>query len=69
MLWGALNNLASILNILCVGRPVSSRAELRGFVERLALMLGGEEVLGYYRSCEALHANFFHSFMDEVLFG
>ncbi|WP_069807872.1 PaREP1 family protein [Vulcanisaeta thermophila] len=67
MLWGIVNNLASILSIIHGEGPINSHAELRRFMDRLAWQVG-EQVLTWYRSCEVLHAIYYHNFMDEELF-
>lgn len=67
-LWGMVNNLASILSILYQGKPVSGHKELRVFMKHLAERLRNEEILRWLRSCETLHANYLHGFMDEELF-
>jgi len=68
MLWGIINNLASILSILNGGKPISKHSELREFINSLAYVLKDEEIIDLFRSCEILHANYFHNFLDEILF-
>ncbi|MEM4970840.1 MAG: PaREP1 family protein [Sulfolobales archaeon] len=68
MLWGILNNLASMLSMLYGGEPIRKHDELRMFMNVLAQRIREPEILRLYRSCEKLHANFFHSFMDEIDF-
>lgn len=67
-LWGILNNLASILSMLYGGKPISKHDELRKFINHLASMLRSEDIVRWCRSCEVLHANYFHNFMDEDMF-
>jgi len=68
MLWGILNNLASILSLLHGGKPISGHPELKSFITSLASMLRNEDIVKWFRACEKLHANFFHHFMDEATF-
>jgi len=68
MLWGVVNNLASVLSVLHGGEPISRHDELRSFIEGLASMLRNEDIAKWFRACERLHSNFFHNFMDEAAF-
>jgi len=68
MLWGVVNNLASILSILHGGKPISRHDELRSFIQSLASALKREDIVKWFRACERLHSNFFHNFMDEETF-
>jgi len=68
LLWGIVNNLASILSILYKGKPISDHRELRMFMRDLAVMRGISEVVEWFRACELLHANYYHNFMDKEMF-
>jgi len=68
MLWGIVNNLASILSILHGGKPISRHDELRSFMNSLAAALKREDIVKQFSACERLHSNFFHNFMDEEEF-
>lgn len=68
MLWGIINNIASILSILNGGKPISKHDELRRFINNIASMLRDSDIVEWYSACEALHANYFHDFMDKEMF-
>lgn len=68
-LWGIVNNLLSILRLLREGKPVSKHRDARTFLSYLAKIKGDMRLEDLMDACEVLHANYFHNFMDEGLFG
>ena len=67
-LWGIVNNLASMLGLLLVGKPIGRHDELRKFINDLISSKGDVRLKELLLACERLHANFFHNFMDEQQF-
>ncbi len=77
-LWGIANNIASLLSILRGGKPITRHRELRSLLETIAHELAlrepskAGEIEAVFRdgilALEILHANFFHSFLEEHQF-
>ena len=66
-LWGSINNLAYALGLV-YGKRLTGHREIIQFLRELAEMNKIEEHKRYIRSAEALHANFYHRWMDENTF-
>ena len=62
-LWGSL---VSVLNAyaLVKGARLTSHKEVRDFVRQLSSELQDNRLYETFRRAEALHANFYHGFMD-----
>ncbi len=66
-LWGCINNLAYALGLV-YGKKLSSHREVVRFLEQLVKVNGKEEFARNIDSARAIHANFYHGFMDENMF-
>ena len=65
-LWGMVNNLASILSLLLRGKPISDHNDMRKFIDSISSLKSEPKLKELLLSCERLHANFYHNFMDEI---
>jgi len=66
-LWGTINNLVYILGLFS-NRKISHHDEVVSFIKELAIIKQQNEIFEQLASAERLHANFFHDFMDELMF-
>jgi len=65
--WGAINNLAYAIGPT-YGKRLRKHGETVQFLRELAKANGRGELREYINSAEALHANFYHGWMDEEVF-
>ena len=66
-LWGALNALVYAIGLL-YGKKVGKHKEVVDFVTELANAHEDKEMGELLSSAQTLHANFYHDFMDELMF-
>ncbi len=66
-LWGSLNALAYAIGLLH-GEKVSDHGKVVDFIKELANIYRDKEIGGCLASAQTIHANFFHDFMDELMF-
>ena len=66
-LWGSLNALVYAIGLLHEEK-VSDHGKVVNFINELANVYKDEEIEGCLASAQTIHANFFHDFMDELMF-
>jgi hypothetical protein len=66
-LWGTINALAYALGLF-EGKKLSTHNKVRDFLIELANSYNDKEIAEGIVSAESLHANFFHDFMDDLVF-
>ena len=69
-LWGSINVYLKIISLIISNRPLpTEHREIRRYVRSLSNSLRDPELYEWYKKAEKLHANFYHSFLDEEEFG
>lgn len=66
-LWGSFNALGYAIGLIH-GKKLSDHGKLVNFIEELAEAYKDEEILEGLAAAQRIHANFFHDFMDELMF-
>ncbi len=66
-LWGAVVKLLKA-HALLHGVPLNKHGKTKAFVAQLAQELQNREIMDRFKKAEALHANFYHSWMDQEAF-
>ncbi len=66
-LWGTINNLVYAIGLF-YNKTISNHNQTVEFVKDLALIEKKEDMVEQLASAQKIHANFFHDFMDEVMF-
>ena len=66
-LWGAVVKLLNA-HALLLGEPLNKHGKTKAFVAQLAQELQNREIMDRFKKAEALHANFYHSWMDQEEF-
>jgi len=66
-LWGSLNALAYAIGLLH-GEKLSDYGKVVNFIKVLANVYKDKEIEGCLASAQTIHANFYHDFMNELMF-
>ena len=66
-LWGTINALAYALGLF-EGKKLSTHNKIRDFLIELSDAYNDKEIAEGIAPAETLHANYFHDFMDELVF-
>lgn len=66
-LWGTINNLVYAIGLFH-GKKIGKHNEVVEFTKELALIENRESIIEQLASAERIHANFFHDFMNELMF-
>lgn len=66
-LWGALNELSYAIGMF-YGRKLGDHGKVVNFVRELAEINRDKEMGEFMDAAQSIHANFFHDFMDELVF-
>ena len=66
-LWGSINNIVYSIGLLH-GKKIGKHSLIIQAIRELAIKHGKKEYERYATSCEAIHSNFYHAWMDREVF-
>jgi hypothetical protein len=66
-LWGSINALVYAIGLF-YNKKLSKHTEIRDFIKDLANAYDDKDLAQGLLAAERIHANFFHDFMDEMMF-